>query len=234
MGEVVLVHGAWHGAWCWDGVVRALTDRQVGVTAVELPFTGFADDVAASRAAVVAAGPGAVVCAHSYGGVVVNEAIQGLDNVKHVVYISALVNTGDPSVPMNATGRLVEGFMADGDLSGFNPDYAHDIFYNDSDAATAAEAASRLRSMVMQPEIFMDPQLERDTPPSTYVVCTNDHAVSPEGQRAMAAPSETIVEWPVDHSPFLTRPADIAELLAAHTQPRAFPTTETNESISPG
>jgi hypothetical protein len=215
MGEVVLVHGAWHGAWCWDGVMRQLEARQVPVTAVELPFTGFADDVAAARAAIESAGPGAVVGAHSYGGVVVNEAVQGLTNVGHVVYISALVNIGDQSVPMNATSQLVEGLMVDGPLSSFNPAYAHDIFYGDSDAATAAEAAGRLRAMVLQPDIFMSPELQRAAPPSTYVICTNDHAITTEGQRAMAAGSDTIVEWPVDHSPFLTRPADIADLLAA-------------------
>jgi hypothetical protein len=69
--------------------------------------------------------------------------------------------------------------------------------------------------MVMQPDIFMSPELQRAAPPSTYVICTNDHAITTEGQRAMAAGSDTIVEWPVDHSPFLTRPADIADLLAA-------------------
>ncbi len=30
MSEVVLVHGAWHGPWCWDGVVAEL--RRLGVT----------------------------------------------------------------------------------------------------------------------------------------------------------------------------------------------------------
>ena len=28
---VVLVHGAWHGPWCWDAVVEALEDRGVNV-----------------------------------------------------------------------------------------------------------------------------------------------------------------------------------------------------------
>lgn len=50
MAEVVLVHRAWHGAWCWDGVTAEL--KQVGVpsTAIELPLTSFAADVAAAGA----------------------------------------------------------------------------------------------------------------------------------------------------------------------------------------
>ena len=27
MSAVVLVHGSWHGAWCWDQVVDELTER---------------------------------------------------------------------------------------------------------------------------------------------------------------------------------------------------------------
>jgi hypothetical protein len=40
MGSVVLVHGAWHGAWWWDHVVDELeADDLVHVEAIELPFT---------------------------------------------------------------------------------------------------------------------------------------------------------------------------------------------------
>ena len=46
---VVLVHGAWHGPWAWDGVVAELERLGVPVDAVELPFTGFPDDAAAAR-----------------------------------------------------------------------------------------------------------------------------------------------------------------------------------------
>lgn len=34
---VVLVHGAWHGSWCWDDVVEALRSRDIHVLAVDLP-----------------------------------------------------------------------------------------------------------------------------------------------------------------------------------------------------
>ena len=34
---VVLVHGAWHGAWCWDAVVERLAAAGVPCVAVDLP-----------------------------------------------------------------------------------------------------------------------------------------------------------------------------------------------------
>ena len=44
----VLVHGLWHGAWCWDAVREELTGRGVDSVAVELPLTDLAADVAAT------------------------------------------------------------------------------------------------------------------------------------------------------------------------------------------
>ena len=51
--------------------------------------------------------------------------------------------------------------------------------------------------------------------PSTYVVCTDDQGVHPELQRAMARRCTTAVEWPTSHSPFLSAPERVADLVAA-------------------
>ena len=53
-------------------MVEALEAAGVTADAPELPFTGFADDVAVARDAIDRAGPGVVVCGHSYGGMVVS------------------------------------------------------------------------------------------------------------------------------------------------------------------
>ena len=37
MGEIVLVHGAWHGGWCWDAVADGLSERGHTVHIVTLP-----------------------------------------------------------------------------------------------------------------------------------------------------------------------------------------------------
>ncbi|MGZ4769676.1 MAG: alpha/beta fold hydrolase, partial [Ilumatobacteraceae bacterium] len=37
---IVLVHGAWHGAWCWDLVRERLESAGVHVVAVDLPGHG--------------------------------------------------------------------------------------------------------------------------------------------------------------------------------------------------
>lgn len=47
----------------------------------------------------------------------------------------------------------------------------------------------------------------------TRSTCSNDRAIPPALQMQMATRADTVVEWPTDHSPFLTRPAAIAELV---------------------
>ena len=47
----------------------------------------------------------------------------------------------------------------------------------------------------------------------TRSTCSNDRAIPPALQRQMATRADTVVEWPTDHSPFLTRPVAIAELV---------------------
>src|SRR5580692_9224256 len=108
MTRIVLVHGAWHGAWCWDNVLGELRVRKIDAIAVELPFTGFADDVDVVRSAIRSAGQGVVVCAHSYGGAVVSQAVTQLTNVSHLVYLAAFVNTGDASALTDRPMPLLE------------------------------------------------------------------------------------------------------------------------------
>ena len=96
---IVLVHGAWHGAWCWDRVVEGLAARGVDVVAVDLPGHGASrqplgdlhgDAAVVGRALDALDGP-AVVCGHSYGGAVISEGAAGHPNVRHLVYLAALM-----------------------------------------------------------------------------------------------------------------------------------------------
>lgn len=218
MDPVVLVHGAWHGAWCWDGVVADLERRGVPVTAVELPLSGYHADVETARGAIAGAGDGVVVVAHSYGGMVVSQAAAGLANVRRLVYIAAFqAEDGEDMVTILSQhpSELLESLVFDERGVTVEPDRVHDIFYGDSDTTVAAACAARLRPMSAEDPPVMTGEPAWRSIPSTYVVCQNDRAVPPEVQRQLAARAQEVVEWPTDHSPFLTRPGDIAVLLTA-------------------
>ena len=116
------------GTVCWPNFATGKIDA----IAVELPFTGFADDVGLVRSAIGSASQGVVVCAHSYGGAVVSQAVTQLTNVGHLVYLAAFVNSGDASALTDRPISLLEAIVPAEDECSFDPHYAHSIFYGDS------------------------------------------------------------------------------------------------------
>ena len=218
---VALVHGAWHGAWCWDKVVAQLEDTDVPVIAVELPFTSFHDDVNAVRNALdTAASDRVVLCGHSYGGAVITEAGTH-PSVEHLVYLTAFAcDTGEsPSataveenLPFTEITNALT-FSDDGTTMSVVPERAVEIFYHDCNPADADAAVARLRPVNLS---CMTTPTEnpawRDTP-STYIVCTDDRAIHLAMQRHLAARCTRSVDFPTAHSPFLNRPDLVASLL---------------------
>ena len=217
MGEVVLVHGAWHGAWCWDRVVTELQNLGVSATAVELPLAGLAADIEATRPVIEAAGPASVVVGHSYGGKVISAAAAGLPTVARLIYLAAfLAEPDEDTFALMGGSKLTESLVISEHGTTVDPAAAADVFYGDADPVTAAAMVARLRLMGVgaSPPPGAEPAWR--SIPTTYVVCGNDQAISAESQRMMATRAATVVEWPTDHSPFVTRPEAIAALIASY------------------
>jgi len=80
-----LIHGAWHGAWCWERVVPSLERRGARVVAPDLPgmgqdktpLSGITLAVWARSVAdlVEQQSEPAVLVGHSRGGIVISQAI---------------------------------------------------------------------------------------------------------------------------------------------------------------
>ena len=223
MPEVVLVHGSWHGAWCWDGVVAELHGQGVAASAVDLPFTSFADDVAVVRAAIRAAGSGAVVCAHSYGGLVATEAasgLEGVDGIARLVYATAfMLDEGEEmgQLLMASKSPLLDAITVDENGVWVDPSRVPDLFYGTSPPSVAQECAARLRPMSAggEPPILTGPPAWKAIA-STYVTCTHDRAIPLALQQQMAVRADQVIEWDSDHSPFLARAGDLANLIASY------------------
>lgn len=219
MSAIVLVHGAWHGAWCWDAVVRELSDRGSAAVAVELPLTGYPDDVAAVRQAIGEAGDEVIVCAHSYGGMVVSAAAQGLAGIRRLVFLAAFQpEEGEDSVTLlfREPSALTTSFVVGTNGITVERSRLHEVFYGDSDPSLVESLAARLRPMPLHGTATLTGTPAWKAVPSTYIVCAKDNAISPVTQRFMAARASEVVEWDTDHSPFLTRPGDLADLLASY------------------
>lgn len=221
MTALVLVHGAWHGAWAWQALERELQVRGVVAHAVELPTVGNAaadlrSDVAVLRAAVTALAGPVVLVGHSYGGVVVTEAADGLEQVQRLVYVTAFApDVGESLLDQVSYGPLDWIRPAGPGLLGVAEDRARELFYADVEPAVAARAQARLRPQAAasfgQP---VQAAAWRHVP-STYLVCTADRCIPPTAQREWSSRTTETVELPTGHSPFLAQPAALADLLVA-------------------
>jgi pimeloyl-ACP methyl ester carboxylesterase len=222
MVTIVLVHGAWHGSWCWQRVTPLLEKHGLTVRTVDLPSVGArpgADTDLSADAAVVeavvesVAGP-VVLCGHSYGGMVISRTAAG--NVSRLVYLCAFMPLEGESLLSIGGGRHAPWIqMLDGGLTLPDPARSETVFYSGCDARTSEWAKSELRPQSRA--AFEEPvpyPAWRHTP-STYVVCANDMAMPPDLQRNVFAPRATeTIELQADHSPFLSQPDAVAELLA--------------------
>ena len=220
---VVLVHGAWHGAWCWEPVVTRLDAAGRRSVAVDLPSVSsasatLADDVACVRAALDAVDGEALLVGHSYGGVVVTDAGRH-PAVAHVAYLTAFaLEPGESANENTLTGgegvsELSDALVLGDGVLTIPGDLAVPVFFHDCAPDVARDAARRLRPMALaalQGKVEGAAWREK---PATYAVCTDDHALPVALQESNAARIGNSVEWPTSHSPFLSRPDLVADLL---------------------
>jgi pimeloyl-ACP methyl ester carboxylesterase len=269
---VVLVHGSWHGSWCWSLVIEHLAGLGVPAVAVDLdghglkgpsprtrwgrPFDPAAYATEPSPVAAVTASSAAatligqlrrigngrpcVLVAHSMGGVVATAvAEQAPELVSEVVYLSAFAPVsgkpttfyfGEPEASGAVTSLLVGDPAAIGALRQDTGDLERhgdirEVFYHDVDDATAAAAISLLTSdgpIAIAAETLTVTAGRYGTVQHTYVVCLQDHAFPVALQHrfireidAVSAKPTTVLELDTSHSPFLSRPAELAGAIAA-------------------
>jgi pimeloyl-ACP methyl ester carboxylesterase len=218
---VVLVHGAWHGPWCWDRVTPHLDAAGVPWVAPDLPscLTASAgsnvtdDDLAVRRAIDALAGNEQVILlGHSRGGGVITESGTH-DRVGHLVYLAAFLGDEDEDATRWISPGLYSALESHDDgTTTVRADMGAEVFYNECSGKDFAWAAQQLRPQSHTP-LETASQLAWKHKPSTYVVCSRDNAIPAEGQRVMAARSGSMVEWNTDHSPFANRPELVAALL---------------------
>ncbi len=214
---LVLVHGAWHGPWCWQPLVDELAD--VDVVTVALPSSGpdpqslgdLTADADAVRTALAGVEGPVVLVGHSYGGIPVTEAASADLGVAHLVYLCAFqLDVGDSLV--SSLGGAVPPWQE------VHPTHVRvttpeAVFYNGVAPELTAQAVAAIglqsTSSLTQP---LSRAAWRELP-STYVVCEQDQAIPVEAQEAMSGRAGTVLRLDTGHSPFLAAPAELAALL---------------------
>jgi pimeloyl-ACP methyl ester carboxylesterase len=221
-----LVHGAWHGAWCWEPLAAELGALGHRAVAVELPSDQLDAGCGEYADAVVAALVGEddpVLVGHSLGGLTI-PLVAARRPVRRLVDVCALVpRPGRPPFGREdgEPPTFVEGFAVSRDELGrsYWPDAAAAIarLHPDVEPDVARAAAARLRPQVPRPNDQPCP-LERLTDVETVsILGTADAVIRPEWSRWTARLRLGVesVELLGGHSPMLARPAELARALVS-------------------
>jgi pimeloyl-ACP methyl ester carboxylesterase len=225
---VVLVHGAFADASCWNGVIERLQAAGMQVAAPPNPLRGIAHD-SAYIASFIEQIPGPVLAVgHSYGGAVITNAASGADKVVGLVYVAAFapdegetlgqVESGSrDSVLLSALAALQYPSGNGGDTAtefAIDPAKFHDAFAADLPPQQTAVMAATQRPIA---EVSFGepsgPPAWRSLP-SWAVVATGDKAVGTDVLRSMAERAgATITEADGSHVIMISRPELVADVI---------------------
>ena len=234
MSHYLLIHGAWHGAWCWEPLMQRLRTAGHRVTAFDLPGAG--DDYTPVAEVTLQSwidrtvqvleqcSEPVVLVGHSMGGMVI-AGVAGArpDKIAALVYLCAFMPQVGESLfdlatrPEGASTLAVQQATADGLCTTVPADNARVTFYGHCAPAVTDAAVARLRPlplatvMAALPAPLAEPRELR----RVYVECTEDCAIPIALQRYMwgrdpAIEVRTLVS---DHSPFASQPDTLAALL---------------------
>ncbi len=238
----VLVHGSWHGAWCWNKVSPLLEAQGHRVTAIDLPGRYAAPEVlaqlkpddyvnAVTRVLDAAGGP-VVLVGHSLGGGTISLAAQARpEKVRTLVYLTAFLVPDGRSMgaiamadTQSLTAKAVRRDAQTG-VSRVDPEFARDAFYNDCSDADVVMAQRLVTpesgAMGRAPVHTTAERFGRVD--RVYIECLRDQAISLPVQRSMhaALPCRQVLRLDTGHSPFLSNPLALAQALLSAPVPEA-------------
>jgi len=236
VARLVLVHGAFGGAWCWEPVVAPLEARGHTVETLDLPGAG--DDqtpvegvTLASCAArvcdVLRSRPEpAVLVAHSMGGVVATQAASDCpERVAALVFVCAFMPANGQSLldlthtPEGQDDEIQANLVVAGEppVATLTPEATRQAIYNRCTEEQAEWAIERRRPQPVAPfatPVAVDEEALARIPRS-YVLAEHDRSIPPALQRRMIRehPCREVVELDADHAPYLSATDELVDAL---------------------
>jgi pimeloyl-ACP methyl ester carboxylesterase len=239
MSTYLLIHGDWHGGWCWNRIAPLLRQAGHHVLAPDLPGHG------QDRTPLSALTPQSslhfllelldaqdeqvILVGHSSGGVLLTLlAEQRPEKIKLLVYLSAFLLP--PGVwPRALAGQDTESLLPSALLVDqerrvvtVKPEAAREVFYADWTDEDAAWATSllvpeplRMKAPEEMPPQSMPANIPEISLLRVYISCLQDRALGPLLQQKMytATPCQKVYTLPTSHSPFLSAPDQLAACL---------------------
>ena len=229
MTAFVLVHGGYHGGWCFQPLVDELTRRGHTAVAPDLPCddpnAGYAEYVAAVLDTMQSIdGSDVVLVGHSLG--CYTAPLVALQRpARRLVLLCAVPALPGEPIPMDESSILTQDlltattFVGPDGLQMMSPATFHHLFYEGLDPATAWSALVRLRPQAVKPMTELWPLTEWPDIPRTIVLAAEDRVVAIErgivAARRLLDGAEPIV-LPGSHSVFYTNPHALADVLTGN------------------
>ena len=228
----VLIHGAWHGAWCWEGVIKALEEAGHTAEAPTMPGHQLDDDrsrikfddyvtkiiqtLNRQEAPVVLAG-------HSSAGFLLQSAApKAPDKIAHLIFINAFVLPDGKRQFDLVPPEAAEGMTAAAQASPDNcvPVIEDFVRHQLMSGESTEMQDSLIARLVPQPlALFTTPvstrEFENLTLPITVLFCKDDVSLPPGAYLAMAQGlgDFNLIEVEGGHETLFTRPEIIAGAL---------------------
>ena len=227
---ICLVHGAFHGGWCWIRVVHELRDRGYNTVAPDLPcddpdagLAVYARAVEAEIDAAHATHPDddLVLVGHSLGSLTV-PLVASRRPVRRMVFLCSVPTGPGPAIAEDLAGMVTPEFLAaprfwnkDG-LEMLSNQAARELFFHDCPESVACWAVAMLRPQAPRPKSEPSPLTAWPDVPMSVILATDDRAANTtwaiaEARRRLGGEEPVLIEG--GHSPFLSRPTQLADLL---------------------
>jgi pimeloyl-ACP methyl ester carboxylesterase len=222
---IVLVHGAFADSSSWYGVIAILEKDGYPVVAAANPLRSVKGDGDYVRSLLASIRTPIVLVGHSYGGMVISNAANGVPNVKALVYVAAFApEAGESAGGLNSKfpGSLVGTALMPVALAGgghdlyVQQDKFHDAFAPDLPLGptTLAAAAQRPVTDIAFGEAATEPAWK--SIPSWFVYGDHDTAIPPKLHAWMAErahPRETVVVKGASHVVMISHAPEVAKVI---------------------
>jgi pimeloyl-ACP methyl ester carboxylesterase len=226
----VLIHGAWHGGWCWDGVIKEL--KEAGHTAEAPTMPGhtpgddrskikFADYVDKIVSLLKRKDAPVVLVGHSSAGFLIQAAAPSIpEKIERLIFLNAFILPNGKSQFDLVPPEAAEGMTAAAKAS---PDNCvppiEDFVRNQLMAGEQEELQNALlKKLVPQPlALFITPLETEDfdalTLPISVVFCKDDVSLPPGAYLEMAngLSNYDLIEVEGGHEALFTLPGKVAE-----------------------
>jgi pimeloyl-ACP methyl ester carboxylesterase len=220
----VLIHDAWHGAWCWKYLKPELEKEGHKVITPDLPIDTKASLVDYSSVVVDAIGEETdlFLVGHSMAGLLLPIIAEKV-LVSKLVYLCGVLRRAGKSLAQDNQDNVNKGLT----IPGFEKVYTDEgggfsslkkeaipYFYGDCPSEIQEWAFGNLRKQHTYWN-ETNPQTEWPDVPVASIICTEDKAINPEWSEQVAKDwlRVTPVTLPGSHSPFLSRPIELAQVL---------------------